>query len=103
MRVLARRPASINSRIVGPHTFTVASGEDEIYVMLDASTKSGVGSQGNIDPEDILIIRGQFEKLDENEIDEIANHRFRPLNQQERDFLNEKEIYLRVYEVEVLK
>ncbi|MDQ3323495.1 MAG: hypothetical protein M3525_13850 [Acidobacteriota bacterium] len=81
-------------RVVGPRTFTVASGNSEIYVMLDDASARAVGTQGKIDAGDTLNLTGEFERLQLEEINDLANARFRPLTEQERAFLKNTQVFL---------
>lgn len=86
-------------RIVGPRTFTVASGNEEFYVMLDDESVRGVGTQGKIDAGKTLNVTGRFERLQAAEINDIANNRFRGLTEQERAFLRDTQVYLQANQV----
>ena len=86
-------------RLVGPRTFTVASGGDEIYVMLDENSARGVGTQGKIVAGSNLNISGQLERLEAAQINNISDNRFRPLTDQERAFLKNTQIFLQANEV----
>ncbi|CAN5381499.1 hypothetical protein BH20ACI2_BH20ACI2_09390 [soil metagenome] len=90
-------------RIVGPRTFTVASGNSEIYVMLDEESTRGVGTQGKIGVGKTLSLTGRFERLQAEEINDIANNRFRPLTTVEREFLKQTPIFLQAAKVSDLK
>jgi len=91
-------------RVVGPRTFTVASGGgSEIYVMLDDESARGVGTQGKIGAGKTLSLTGRFERLQAEEINDIANNRFRPLTTAERDFLKQTPIFLQAAKVSDLK
>ncbi|MEJ7862077.1 MAG: hypothetical protein WKF90_10630 [Pyrinomonadaceae bacterium] len=91
-------------RVVGPRTFTVASGgSSEIYVMLDDEAARGVGTQGKIGAGKTLSLTGRFERLQAEEINDIANNRFRPLTTAERDFLKQTPIFLQAAKVSDLK
>ena len=91
-------------RVVGPRTFTVASGSgSEIYVMLDEESARGVGTQGKIGAGKTLSLTGRFERLQAEEINDIANNRFRPLTTAERDFLKQTPIFLQAAKVSDLK
>lgn len=90
-------------RIVGPRTFTVASGDSEIYVMLNEESTRGVGTQGKIKIGSTLNLTGRFERLEQSEIGDIANARFRPLTDTERAFLKNTPIFLESSQVSGLK
>ena len=90
-------------RVVGPRTFTIASGNKEIYVMLNDDSARGVGTQGKIDVGKTLDITGNFERLQAAEINDIANNRFRELTEQERAFLKNTQVYLQANQVGNLK
>ena len=90
-------------RVVGPRTFTVASGKDEIYVMLDDESAKGVGTQGKLEPGKTVNVRGEFERLKSEEISDISNNRFRPLTEQEREFMKKTTLFLKADEVSGLK
>ncbi len=86
-------------RIVGPMTFTVASGGDELLVMIDQELSSGVGSQGRIDIGVLVDLKGSFERLQPDTINDMSNRRFRALTELERETLGKTLIYLHVTEV----
>lgn len=86
-------------RAVGPRTFTIASGSDELYVMLDDDSARGVGTQGKINVGDTLNVTGRFERLQAAEINDIANSRFRQLSEQERAFLRNTQVYLNANQI----
>ncbi len=91
------------ARVVGPRTFTVASGSGEIYVMLDEESARGVGTQGNIGVGKTLNLTGKFERLQAEEINDISNNRFRPLTADERAFLKNTPVFLQADKVSDLK
>ena len=91
------------ARVVGPRTFTVASGSDEIYVMLDEDSARSVGTQGKIGAGTTMSLNGSFERLQAEEINDISNNRFRPLTTTERDFLKQTPIFLQANKVSDLK
>ncbi len=86
-------------RVVGPRTFTVASGNSEIYVMLDDASARGVGTQGKIDVGNTVNITGKFERLQMAEINDIKSNRFRDLTDEEREFLKKTPIYFQANQV----
>ncbi|MDQ3751184.1 MAG: hypothetical protein M3367_19530 [Acidobacteriota bacterium] len=91
------------ARVVGPRTFTVASGSGEIYVMLDEESARGVGTQGKIGVGKTLNLTGRFERLQAEEINDISNNRFRPLTAAEREFLKNTPVFLQADSVSDLK
>jgi hypothetical protein len=91
------------ARVVGPRTFTVASGSGEIYVMLDEESARGVGTQGQIGVGKTLNLTGKFERLQAEEINDISNNRFRPLTADERAFLKNTPVFLQADKVSDLK
>lgn len=99
---LAGRKAALTDvkvvRIVGPKTFIVASGNAELLVMVDKGLDHGVSSQGRIDVGKSLSLKGTFERLRQQEIDDISDNRFRDLTQPERETLGKIQIYLRATE-----
>lgn len=82
------------TRVVGPRTFTVASGNGEMYVMLDDASARGIGTQGKIGVGSTLDLTGRFERLEKAEIDDLSNARFRPLTDTERKFLKNTAVFL---------
>lgn len=82
-------------RIVGPRSFTIASGSDELFVIIDPDLNTGVGSQGRIDPGNSVDIKGKFERLQQDEINAMSSSRFRELTQLERETLKKAQVYLR--------
>lgn len=90
-------------RVIGPRTFTVDSGKGEIYVMLDDASARGVGTQGKIDVGDTVNVSGTFERLNAEEISDIANNRFRALTETERDFLKKTPVYFQANQVSDVK
>jgi hypothetical protein len=91
------------TRVVGPRTFTVASGSGEMYVMLDEESARGVGTQGKIGVGKTLNLTGRFERLQAAEINDISNNRFRPLTAAEREFLKNTPVFLQADKVSDLK
>lgn len=104
---LVNRQARFNSvkvqRVVGPNTFTIGSGEEELYVMLDAAAARAVGTQGKIDDTDVVNVSGEFMKLEKEQIQNTANDRYRHLTQQERQFMMNKSVYLHATDVSGFK
>ncbi|CAN5144502.1 hypothetical protein BH20ACI1_BH20ACI1_09100 [soil metagenome] len=90
-------------RVVGPRTFTVNAGKDELYVMLDDNSARQVGTQGKIDVGDTLNLTGEFQALKMEEIKDTANDRFRPLTDTEREFMKKTSVYFNVNNVSKLK
>jgi hypothetical protein len=86
-------------RIVGPRTFTVAPGGEELLVMTDQDLSSGVGSQGRIDIGVSVDLKGTFQRLQPDTINDISNQRFRDLTELERETLGKTPVYLHVTEV----
>lgn len=86
-------------RIVGPKTFTVASGGDELLVVIDQDLSGGVGSQGRIDVGVSVDLKGTFHRLEPDTINDILNRRFRALTELERETLGKTQIDLQVTEV----
>ena len=91
------------ARVVGPRTFTVASGDSEIYVMLSEESARGVGTQGKIGVGTTLSLTGRFERLEAAEIEQLSDNRFRTLTDTERKFLKNTSVYLQAGEVSDLK
>jgi len=85
-------------RVVGPKTFTLASGSEELVVMLDEASSRGVGTQGQIDQGNTISLKGNFQLLQQGEISNISNSRFRDLTEQERETLGKTQVYLRATE-----
>lgn len=100
---LAGREAAFTSakvvRIVGPKTFTVAAGGDELLVLIDHDLSSGVGSQGRIDIGVSVDLKGTFQRLQPQTINDISDRRFRELTELERETLGKTQVYLHVTEV----
>ncbi len=90
-------------RVVGPRTFTVASGKGEIYVMLDDESAREVGTQGKIDVGNTLNVSGRFERLNMEEISDVAGNRFRALTDTERAFMKKTPVYFQANQVSKLK
>lgn len=90
-------------RVVGPRTFTVNAGKDELYVMLDDNAARAVGTQGKIDVGDTLNLTGEFQALKMEEISDTANDRFRALTATEREFMKKTPVYFNVSNVSKLK
>ncbi len=86
-------------RIVGPKTFTVASGGDELLVLIDQDLSSGVGSQGRIDIGVSVDLKGTFQRVQPQTINDISDRRFRALTELERETLGKTPVYLHVAEV----
>lgn len=82
------------ARIVGPKTFTITSGSDELFVMIDSGLNRAVGSQGQIDKGQTITVQGNFQRLQQEEISDLANNRFRELTEAEREALKKTQVYL---------
>jgi len=85
-------------RVVGPKSFTLASGSEELVVMIDQGLSRGVGTQGQIEPGNTLSLKGNFQRLEQDEISNISNSRFRDLTEQELETLRKTEVYLHATE-----
>jgi hypothetical protein len=85
-------------RVVGPKSFTLASGSEELVVMVDQDLSRGVGTQGQIEPGNTISLKGNFERLQQDEISNISNSRFRDLTEQERETLSKTQVYLHATE-----
>ena len=85
-------------RVVGPKSFTLASGSEELLVMIDQDLSRGVGTQGQIDPGNMITLKGNFQRLQQDEINNISSNRFRDLTEQERDWLRKTQVYLHATE-----
>jgi len=81
-------------RVVGPKSFTLASGSEEIVVMIDESLARAVGTQGRIDPGNTINLKGNFQRLQQEEVSNISDNRFRDLTEQERETLKKTQVYL---------
>ena len=86
-------------RVVGPRTFTVPAGSGEMIVMLDEESARGVGTQGKIAAGKTLNLTGRFERLQDEEIKDISNNRFRALTEQERAYLKNTPVFLQADKV----
>lgn len=96
-RQVALDDARVN-RVVGPKMFTVGSGSDEMFVMVDQDLSLGVGTQGQIDEGNVINLKGTFQRLKEDEISNLSDRRFRDLTEQERATLRKTQVYLRATE-----
>ncbi len=85
-------------RIVGPKSFTVASGSEEFLVIVDQDLDKGVGTQGQIDQGKSINLKGNFQRLQQDEINNISSNRFRDLTEQEREWLKKTQVYLHATE-----
>jgi len=85
-------------RVVGPKSFTLASGSEELVVMIDQGLSRGVGTQGQIEPGNTLSLKGNFQRLEQDEISNISNSRFRDLTEQKLETLRKTEVYLHATE-----
>jgi hypothetical protein len=54
----------------------------------------GVGTQGQIDQGNTINLKGNFQRLEQDEISNISNSRFRDLTEQERETLKKTQVYL---------
>ncbi len=90
-------------RVVGPRTFTVNAGKDELYVMLDDNSARQVGTQGKIEVGDTLNLTGEFQALKMEEIKDTANARYRALDGTEREFMKKTPVYFNASNVSKLK
>ncbi len=87
------------NRVVGPKTFTIGSGNDELYVMLDDTAARAVGTQGKIDKGDTVNLSGTLRKMTAEQVKDTANDRFRELDEQAREFMKQKKFYLDVNKI----
>lgn len=85
-------------RIVGPKSFTLASGSEELLVIVDQDLSRGVGTQGEIQPGNTLSLKGNFQRLQQDEINNISSNRFRDLTDPEREALRKIQVYLHATE-----
>lgn len=81
-------------RVVGPKSFTLASGNEELLVIIDLDLNRGVGTQGEIDPGNTINLKGDFQRLQQEEINNISSNRFRGLTEREREALSKIQVYL---------
>lgn len=81
-------------RIVGPKTFTVASANEELFVVIDEGLSTGVGSQGQIGVGDSVDVKGSFQRLDQEAIRDLSARRYRALTPPERETLSKTQVYL---------
>jgi len=66
--------------------------------MIDQDLSRGVGTQGQIDPGNMITLKGNFQRLQQDEINNISSNRFRDLTEQERDWLRKTQVYLHATE-----
>lgn len=85
-------------RVVGPKTFTLASGSEEFLVLVDQDLNRAVGTLGQIDQGNTINLKGNFQRLQQDEINNIASNRFRDLTEQEREWLRKTQVYLHATE-----
>lgn len=85
-------------RIVGPKSFTLASGSEEFLVVVDRDLNRAVGTQGQIDKGITINLKGNFQRLQRDEIDNLSSDRFRGLTEQEREWLRKTPVYLHATE-----
>ncbi|NDP40629.1 MAG: hypothetical protein GZ093_18155 [Rhodoferax sp.] len=85
-------------RVVGPKSFTLASGSEEFLVMIDQDLNRGVGTQSQINQGNTINLKGNFQRLQQDEINNISNNRFRNLTEQEREWLRKTPVYLHATE-----
>jgi hypothetical protein len=85
-------------RVVGPKSFTLASGSEEFLVVIDQDLNRGVGTQGQIAPGNTLNLKGNFQRLQQDEINNISSNRFRDLTEPEREWLKKTQVYLHATE-----
>jgi hypothetical protein len=86
------------ARVVGPKSFTLASGSEELLVLIDQDLSRGVSTQGQIDQGNTINLKGNFQRIEPAEIDNIASNRFRDLTEPEREWLRKTEVYLHATE-----
>lgn len=98
LALVGRSAEFTNARVtavVGPNTFRIATGGEDLYVMLAVELSGrGVGTQGNIDAGSTLTVTGSFQRLTSEEISDIANSRFRDLTEAGRAVLRDRQVYL---------
>lgn len=58
----------------------------------------GVGTQGQIDQGNTLNLKGDFQRIQPDEINTIASDRFRDLTEPEREWLKKTQVYLHATE-----
>lgn len=85
-------------RVVGPRSFTLAAGNEELVVMVDQDLSRGVGTQGQIDQGNTISLKGNFQRLQQEEINNISSNRFRDLTEPEREALRKIQVYLHATE-----
>jgi cytoskeletal protein RodZ len=85
-------------RVVGPKSFTLAAGSEELLVIIDPALSRGVGTKGQIDQGNTLNLKGDFQRIQADEIDTIASNRFRDLTEPEREWLKKTQVYLQATE-----
>lgn len=101
LSLVGRRVEIVNARVarvVGPKTFTLESGSEEFYVMVEGDLSKGVGTQGQIDKGSVLNVKGSFRRLTADEIGDVSDNRFRDLTEQERETLRKRQVYLHATE-----
>lgn len=90
-------------RVLDPRAFTIPSGNEELYVILNEESERGIGTQGNIKRGDTLSVKGTFKRLDDQALTDIAGRRIRPLTNTEREYLKNTQIFLLADQISNLK
>lgn len=85
-------------RIVGPRSFTLASGSEELLVIIDQGLSQEAGTQGRIEPGNTISLKGNFQRLQQDEISNISNSRFRDLTEKGLEWLRKTQVYLHATE-----
>jgi len=85
-------------RVVGPKSFTLASGSEELLVIIASELNRGVGTQGQIDQGNTINLKGNFQRIEADEINNIASNRFRDLTEPEREWLKKTQVHLHATE-----
>lgn len=90
-------------RVLDPRAFTIPSGNGELYVVLNEESERGIGTQGKINRDDTLSVRGTFKRLDDQALADISNRRIRPLTNTEREYLKNTQVFLLADQISNLK
>jgi len=85
-------------RVVGPKSFTLASGSEELMVIIDPALNRGVGTQGQINQGNTINLKGNLQRIQADEINTIASNHFRDLTEPEREWLKKTQVYLHAAE-----
>jgi hypothetical protein len=85
-------------RVVGPKSFTLASGSEELLVLIDQDHSREDAAQDRIESGNTIGLKGSFQRVGSDEMASIDSDRFRNLTEPEREWLRKTKVYLHARE-----